>query len=116
MDLQTVREWSRAAIIDDWRAVEHKDGTLKLERDGFSALVILRDYDPQLYLWGRDGLAVQIPVPYSWRAVVDGMNRCEKCPDYVGVTERAGFANRVCPACATAMSQWTEEVTRDFSR
>lgn len=114
MDLQAVQAWTKAAIIDDWRATEHRDGTLKLERDGFSALVILRQYDPSLTVWGRDGLQIQIPVPYSWSGCIEAMKKCERHPEYQGETRRAGFANRVCPACADALSQWTDEVTSDF--
>lgn len=115
MKLEEIQSWVRSAIIDDWKVAHTgNDGhLLTLERDGFVAIATLRIAYPQLKVYGSDRLHIKPPVPYSWRACVAAMKRCEECPDYVGVTTRAGFANRVCPSCAAKLETWTDEVTRD---
>lgn len=113
--LGEVQSWVRAAIIDNWKVTSpmRNDRVMRLERDGFIALATMRERDPKLHVWGPDTLAIKPPSVYSFRDCSLALRRCERCPDYVGVTERAGFSNRVCPSCAKEMGDWTEEITSD---
>lgn len=115
MNLEEIQAWVRAAIIDDWRVTHplSSDKRIHLERDGFVAHATLRERDHSLMVWGGDGLVIDTPNPYSWRACLQGLRRCERCPDYVGKTERAYFANRVCPKCAEALAEDTDRYTKD---
>ena len=113
--LTWAREWTRAAIIDDWTAVDHKDGMLTLERDGFRAIATLDPLRPSIKVWGPDKLGICVPEHYSWRACLDALKRCDRCVNYVGPTYGIGFADRVCGACKGMLGEkYHDEITKDF--
>jgi transposase-like protein len=127
---QAVRDWIAAAVADGWtRTATYKyesiDRACHLEREGFVASALTRD--PQfdewraeysICLWGPDGAGIEIPYPYYWQKIQDGLTTCPQCHATGVKTVRVAFADRACEACAPAltakisMAHWQAEQDR----
>jgi hypothetical protein len=98
-EIADVRAWREAAIKDGWAISplyhgEDFDHSCRLAKEGFLTQIV----SGSIMLWGPDGLIVDTPWPYSWIALVSGLEICGVCGAR-GKTVRVGFAHRVCPEC-----------------
>lgn len=113
-DLEAVREWVAAAVADDWAIeptyqTEPQESAATLDKNGFRAMVLMRDrgenhdrhyrYEAKVSAWGPDGLAISIPVKYDFALVEKAVRRCGQCGKDDVDTQRVGFAGRVCAEC-----------------
>ena len=96
--------WIESCVGDGWSKLSvypfSSSETVKLERDGF----VIHVYDQHslgggsVAAWGPDKLCLELPDEYDWEAIQAAVSLCSEC-DYIGVTVRLGFAQRVCPKC-----------------
>ena len=59
-------------------------------------------------IWGPDSLAIAVPMPYSWDAIVAGARTCSACGKTDVDTQRFSFAGRCCAACLPEMRRQHE--------
>ena len=111
---RTVLDWKAAAIADGWTCEptyhgESEDRACRLWRDGYLVSVIARE--PQdgrfkseysLHAWCPKGIALEIPIPYSFEALAANTRRCSWCKREDMETVRVAFADRVCLECEPA--------------
>lgn len=114
-----VCDWRDAAIADGWTCEpaypKSEDWTesCKLDKDGFSAMVITRTktagikwkYEAMVSIWGKDKLQIIAKFPYNWEDVVDGLTTCNNCGAKNVHTERYSFAGRCCKDCISEMRE-----------
>lgn len=112
--IKDVRAWVEAARKDGWAisatySSESVERAAKLEREGWNALAIMRPQGldgtwpvkdcASLSVWGPDGLQINVPSSYSWKACQEALSLCNVCGQKSKDVERASFAGRYCNAC-----------------
>lgn len=113
-DLEAVREWVKAAVADGWSIeptyqTEPQESAATLDKNGFRAMVLMRDrgenhdrryrYEAKVSAWGPDGLAINVPARYDFTLIEKAVRRCGQCGRENVDTQRVGFAGRVCAPC-----------------
>ena len=118
---EEIAEWVKAAIADGWSAKptynEPIERAAKLNKDGWEVQMVARPSKSGrgwgnflISAWGPDGLTVQVPYPYSWEKLVEGLRTCSNCDATDVETTRFDFAGRVCPGCRKVLKEkpgWT---------
>ena len=105
--------WRDAAIADGWNAAptygnETMDRAVTMERDGFKAMILTREPEPDgfenahysINVWCPRGLALAPSMPYSFERLQRNTQLCSECGKIKESVERVAFANRVCSECA----------------
>ena len=105
MTQEEVLRWVVNAVSDGWTikpTYSHEDmaRAASLGKNDYKALTLARQDDRggSVSVWGPDRLAIEVPFPYDWNAIVAGTKICCYC-SMVGDTVRIGFAGRCCPKC-----------------
>lgn len=123
-DHNEVIAWRDTAVADGWVIEkvydsEPMESYCRVKKDGFTAQIEARvtedmkqwfkhhtckwAYCSCISIWGADGLCIETPMPYSFDAITKGLQTCSECGKTGIPTQRVGFANRVCEACAPAL-------------
>jgi hypothetical protein len=116
-DLESVRQWVADAVVDGWSIeatyrVESVERAATLVKDGYKALVLMRDnsnetgrrwkYEAQVSAWAPDRMAISVPRHYDFALIEKAVRRCGECGAKDVDTQRVGFAGRACVACLPA--------------
>lgn len=109
-----VRGWVAAAVADGWSIqptydTEPVESAATLRRDGYVAMVLMRDksdagtrtyrYEAKVSAWGPDGLSIRPTLPYDWTTMTAALRTCNLCHAEDVETFRYSFAGRCCAAC-----------------
>ena len=103
---QQIRDWRDAAIADGWDHApiypnhEPEETAVRMNRSGFVAQICMRPTYYSLHVWCPRGMALEIPIPYSWEQLELNRKLCETCGGREAEIDRVGFANRICVKCA----------------
>ena len=119
--LEGARAYRAAALADGWTSEptckqEEEECASQHHREGFHMSIIAPESRPatkhlieqrrpegSVSIWGPDGLAIAVPMPYSWGALVAGMRICGACGKTDVDTQRFSFAGRCCAVCLPEM-------------
>jgi len=111
--LAGVRQWRADAIAAGWTheptygESESEDRAMRLHGPrGWTAQTLARPHErggatAMIYVWGPDGLAVDVPPFFDEQALEAATRLCSRCEASDVETQRVGFAGRVCAACIT---------------
>ena len=125
--LDGARAYRAALLADGWSSEptyehEKEDSASRHRRDGFLVSIISRapsaktehlieqrNPEGSVSIWGPDGLAIAVPMPYSWEAIVAGVRKCSACKATDVETQRYAFAGRCCAKCLPEMRRQHEK-------
>ena len=100
-------EWREALLEDGWDVEAiygnrcYPDVSLQFERDGWK-IHIYRHTDSMaedIMAFGPDRLGVTLPKEYDFGQMEANLLLCDRCGEYVQMTVRLGFGERVCIPC-----------------
>jgi hypothetical protein len=109
LTLGDVFKWRDDAIVDGWSIEpsypghEHIERAARLQKAGYTASIITREDWHSINIWGPDGLAIQVSIPYSMDAIILGMSVCSNCGTHGVDTVGFSFAGRCCYECLPEM-------------